>query len=143
MSTAEQSPRTPEEQQLRVLEVLHYALGGITAAFFPFGLYFLYEGWGLMHPPPEERIAYRPGQELLDPVLWGAALVTLGVLWVTLCLMHGGLLAYVGRCIARRRRRLFSVVFSIFDLTYAPLGSALGIYALVVLSRPKVKAMFH
>ena len=135
-----QQQLSADEQQLRVLVWLHYALGGITAVFAPFGAYIVYLGWPLLYPP-EGTGAYR-GPQMFDPLLWGAALVTLGTLWASMCLMHGALLAYVGRCIARRRRRKFSIVFSLFDLTYAPLGTGLAIYALVLLTRPGVKELF-
>jgi hypothetical protein len=65
-----------------------------------------------------------------------------GGILATLSLMHAGLLAYVGRCIARRRRRRFCLIFSTFDLTYLPLGTALGVFALLLLLKPQVKQEF-
>ena len=135
-----QHQESADEQQLRVLAWLHYALAGITALFAPFGAYIVYLGWPLLYPP-EGTGAYR-GPPMFDPLLWGAALVTLGTLWASICVLHAALLAYVGRCIVRRRRRKFSIVFSLCDLTYAPLGTGLAIYALVLLTRPGVKALF-
>jgi hypothetical protein len=106
----------------------------------PVAAYIYYLGWNLLHDPASQQRF--DGPPLLDPLLWGAIWAMVGGSLATLSVVHAIVLVYVGRCIARRRRRLFCLVFSIFDLTYAPLGTALGLFAIVLLSRPVVKAAF-
>jgi hypothetical protein len=48
----------------------------------------------------------------------------------------------VGRCIALRRRRRFCLMFSVFDLTYLPLGTTLSVFALLLLLKPQVQQEF-
>ena len=144
-----------DEKHLRRLATLHYVVGGLTAALCVVGVPLIVVGKSLMNsvggPLPEVvRVAaeiqgVRPQME--DPeirAILGSWLLGGGVIIVVLSLMHGGIIAYVGRCIAKRRRRLFCIMFSIFDLTYIlpPLGTPLSIYALTVLLRGSVKSLF-
>ena len=98
--------------------------------------------WPLTRLSAKEAWDTPPGMELLDPRVLGVLLFALSVVLGALSLMHSWLIAYVGRCIARRKRRLFCLIFSAFDLTYVPFGTMLGAAALVLLSNKRVKAEF-
>jgi len=133
-----------DQHDLRLLAILHYVLGGVTAA--------------LMLPLlPLVWISYRSFEDFNeaaahpavtgsgDITLWGftsavclAAFVSLAVL----CPVHGALLAYIGRSIARRRRRLLCLVFSGLHVINLPFGTALSVFAFLVLRRPSVKESF-
>ncbi len=71
----------------------------------------------------------------------GVVDVVLGIL-VVLFLAKTALLAYSGLCIRKRRHRMLSVVMACLACFNIPLGTALGVFTLVVLSRPSVKAMY-
>jgi hypothetical protein len=130
------------DEALKVLVAAHYVLAAITLAMTPVGIYLAWTGWDLLHPARGEAWTPRPGQELFDPVRWGAALYFAGGALASLSVVHAGLLAYIGRCIARRKRRLLCLIFSAFDMTYVPLGTALGVFALVLLTKEPVKQQF-
>ena len=135
-----ETPDAPFEAELRWLVRLHYLLAVLTAATAPLGGYLFYQGWSLLNDPASAR--HHGGPAILDPLVWGATWAMVGGVLATLSLLHGAILWYVGRLIARRRRRVFCLVFSIFDLTYIPAGAALSLFAIVVLTRPEVKAQF-
>lgn len=144
MTTTDSSP--PNDlvtESLHVLVAAHYVLAFVTALLTPFGLYLAFVGWALLHPARGEAWTPRPGQEIFDPLRWGAVFFMLGGILASLSLLHAALLAYVGRCIARRRRRRFCLAFSAFDLTYVPLGTTLGVFALLLLLKPQVKQEFE
>lgn len=147
---------TRVERHLRILAILHYAAAAVTVCFALSGIPWVAAGRALMHSAggdlPEvfqeaERVMGRQ-PALHDPenrAILGGACLMIGAFLITLSLVHGSVLAYIGRCIARRRRRTLCIAFSIFDLTYLlplPLGTALSIYALAVLLRPSVKLLF-
>jgi hypothetical protein len=134
--------RELHDEALEVLAVAHYVLAAITAAMAPVFVYIAWIGWDLVHPAPGEHWTPRPGQEMIDPLFWGAVLYLSGGAIASLAVIHGGLLAYVGRCLARRRRRLFCLIFSVLDLTYVPLGTVLGVCVLVLLTKERVKQQF-
>jgi disulfide bond formation protein DsbB len=52
-------------------------------------------------------------------------------------------MAYAGRCLAQRRRYLLCMVVAGIACIFMPFGTALGVFTLVVLSRPAVKAAFE
>jgi hypothetical protein len=63
------------------------------------------------------------------------------------CVLGGwtlaGLLIYAGRCLARRTRRLFCLVAAGLGCLFFPLGTVLGVFTFIVLSRPTVRAVFE
>jgi hypothetical protein len=147
---------TAAARHLDILAILHYVVGGVTALFGLIGLPYIPLGYQLMESAqgelPEvfrEAGKYVDIRELEDPenrAIVGAATLTIGVVVTTIGFLHGAILAYIGRCIARRRRRGLVITFSIFDLTYLiplPLGTALSIYALCVLFRRPVVELFR
>jgi hypothetical protein len=129
-------------ESLRLLAVAHYVLAFVTALLTPAGVYLAYVGWSLLHPARGEAWTPEAGQELFDPLRWGAAYFLIGGILASLALLHAGVLVFVGRAIAGRRRRVFCLMFSAFDLTYIPLGTALGVFTLMLLTKPQVKQQF-
>lgn len=163
-ATIRLSPTAPDDpsrertdRQMRLLSIWHYVIGGATALFAAFGAPLIPSGWLLMDsvdgPLPESvRLAAEMQgveEEIGDPeirAIFGAWLVAGGVVIVTLSLLHGAIVAYVGRSIARRRRWRLCVLFSIFDLTYLiplPLGAVLSVFALRLLFRDSVRREFR
>ena len=53
------------------------------------------------------------------------------------------LLLYTGRCIQRRKRHLFCMVMSVLTCLASPLGTVLGIFAIILLIQPEIKAEFE
>ena len=62
--------------------------------------------------------------------------VTLALWGVAACLIVSGL------GLRRRRRRTFSFVIGCISCMSVPLGTVLGVFTIVVLSRPSVKALY-
>lgn len=144
---------------LKMLELFHYIAGGLTALMIPYGAVTALMGWSLLKSGGELPSVFVQAERILEPVygdqlkdlhdpqnlpIVGAAFTAVGVVMVTLGVMHSGLLVYVGRCIARRRRWGFCVGFSIFDLTYLipPVGFLLSVLALGILFRRSVRDEF-
>lgn len=156
MQTAEDD-RARTDRQLRRLAQWHYVVGGVTAFFAVFGAPLIPTGYVLMHgangPLPESvRLAAEMQgveKELADPeirAILGGCLVIAGIVVVALSLLHGAIIAYVGRCISQRRRWRLCVLFSIFDLTYLiplPIGTVLSVVALRLLHREDARRQFR
>src|SRR5690242_19891993 len=102
-----------DQHDLRLLALLHYVLGGVTAAM---ALPMLPYAWISLNAFREFQAAAArpaaPGSPEIEAAGMAAAIaMALWVLLVTLLLAHGAVLAYIGRSIARRRRRLLCLVF--------------------------------
>jgi hypothetical protein len=147
-----------DNRLLRVLVALHYLAAVITACFAFFGWRYIGPGrqmlrnpGGALPPLVAEMVDRSPVLEPFvrqpgDRPLFGAMLLLIGAFVTTLSLVHACALAYIGRCIARRRRRGLCIGFSIFDLTYlfpVPIGAGLGVFALIMLFRPGVVRQFQ
>lgn len=134
-----------DAEHLRLLATLHYVVAGLTAAFSLLGVLYILIGAWLIYGSAElsgevTELLKLPAEE--DPVLLGVVCVIAGAVLAVLCLLHAAVVAWVGRCISRRRRWLLSMIFSVFHLVYFPLGTGLSVFALTVLRRPGVKELF-
>lgn len=122
-----------EEAELQLLARLHYALAILTAICSLIGVPFIWTGAAVM-----QQSAGVSDEAYLAAVLSFSA----GVLWASLCVVHAGVVAYIGRLIRACRRRWLVVVFSVLHLINIPLGTALSIYVFIVLKQDGVKARF-
>ncbi|MBI1901513.1 MAG: hypothetical protein HYS13_10445 [Planctomycetia bacterium] len=139
------------ENTLRRLVRLHYVLAMVTALLALPTVPLFFGGWEVLHNEDQPLSQWAldahhftdrwfPASQ--DAPLKAAWLVAITGVEITLSVAHAVLLFYVGRCIARRRRFVLCVLFSVFNATYVPLGTALSIWTLVVLLKPHVKRLF-
>lgn len=131
-----------DTSQLQVLSVFHYVVAGLTAVFSLFPLIYLLMGVAVIFaaPPP---LAPGEAPPPFDPRLLGWVFVLIGGLGCAAGLVLAGYMAYAGRCLAQRRRYLLCMVVAGVACIFMPFGTALGVFTLVVLSRPAVKAAFQ
>lgn len=132
-----------DANDLRMLAIAHYVLAGLTAAsaaiFIPLAVF----GWRWLQAAKQALAEpAAPGFEPADQMIWGAAVFSTGVVVAALCAVHGGVLVYIGRCLANRRRRTLCLAFSIVHLLNFPLGAVLSVFTFVVLRRPAVRLAF-
>lgn len=126
-----------DQEHLRLLTIAHYAYSAIMALFACFPIIHLAIGVLMVAKPsifgdaknsPPAFIGY------LFAIL-GGAMVLAG--WTLAACSFA-----VGRFLARRKHYLFCLIVSGVNCMMAPFGTALGVFTLIVLLRPEVKAMF-
>lgn len=149
------------DRQLRLLVLAHYVLAAITALKAILGLPLLFPGLSLMQVEPTGATSAPPAwfvsflewlaKQLNNPdlrelahesVAVGALLVFSAAIIILISLVHGVALAYVGRCIARRKSRLTVIIFSWLDIVYLPFGTVLSIFAVRILAKSEARAQF-
>jgi ABC-type transport system involved in multi-copper enzyme maturation permease subunit len=123
-----------DEEHLRMLSILHYVWGGLIGFFSVFGL--LYAIFGVTAMMFAARGHNGP------PVLVGAMFLLFGLLFVLICGTISALTIWVGRNLSQRKRYTLCFVMACISCASFPLGTALGVFTLVVLLRPSVKQMF-
>jgi hypothetical protein len=130
-----------DANDLRLLAIAHYVLAGLTASaaalFVPLALV----GWQWLESG-KAALAAPAGTDASDQAIAGAVTFSTGVAVAALCLVHGGVLVYIGRCLARRRRRTLCLVFSAVHSINLPLGALLSVFTFLVLKRPAVREAF-
>lgn len=125
---------------LRLLAIFHYVVAGLTAVFSLFPL--IHVGIGLGMVTGALPMHGANGNPADDPRMFGWLFVVIGG-FVILCGMTlAGFMAYAGRCLAQRRRHTLCVVVAALCCMSVPVGTVLGVFSLLVLMRPSVKAAF-
>ena len=131
-----------DTSQLQLLSVFHYVVAGLTALFSLFPVIYLLMGLAVIFAAPTP-LAPGEAPPPFDPRLIGWVFVLIGGLGCAAGLVLAGYMAYAGRCLAQRRRYLLCMVVAGIACIFMPFGTALGVFTLVVLSRPAVKAAFE
>ena len=124
-----------DEEHLKILSICYYVWGGLTACFSCFG--FLYVIIGII-----AMVARTQGHDG-PPAVVGALFTVIGGIVVLLGATVGGLTIWAGRNLAQRKRHTFCFVMACISCLSIPLGTALGVFTIIVLQRPTVKAMFE
>jgi amino acid transporter len=128
-----------DEQQLKLLSILHYVMAGLMALFACFPIvHFVLGGMMLVLPFASSDPAAGAPPAIVGGMfmLIAGAFMVLGWAWVA-CLV------VAARSLAQRRRRVFCmVVGGMMAATCVPLGTMLGIFTIIVLQRPSVTQAF-
>jgi hypothetical protein len=126
-----------DQEQLRLLTIFHYLYAGMVAFFACFPIIHLVIGVLLLTNPG----AFGKGNNAPPPIvgylfaIMGGAFVLGGWAIATCSFL-------VGRSLARRTRYMFCIIVSALNCIFVPIGTALGIFTIMVLQRPAVKILF-
>ncbi len=127
--------RNPDEENLRLLAILHYVLGGLGVLCSGFPLIYVAIGIALISSAKEEQA------KMVGPIF-----AIFGGVVTVLLILFSALVIYSGRCLAGHRNRMLSLVvagISCVNVLNFPLGMALGIFTMIVLFRPSVQALYE
>jgi hypothetical protein len=137
-----QPPRkeTVDDEQLRLLAIFHYIVGGLILLFSCFAIFYIAFGLVMAINPellePPNKKGERP------PEFFGYLFAAFGSCFLLIGWILGSLTIYSGRCLQHRRRRLFTLVVAGLNCAWVPVGTALGVFTFVVLFRPSVKELY-
>ncbi len=123
-----------DADHLRLMEIGHYVLGGLAALVGCFPLIHLAIGVGLL----TGGISVNDG----DAAVVGGVFVAVAIVIILIAWSLAACMIAAGRSIKKRRRHTFCQAVAVASCLWMPLGTALGVFSLVVLNRPTVKAMF-
>jgi hypothetical protein len=118
-----------DASHLNTLAVLHYVWGGLILLFSPLGLLYVGIGIALLFSKNEAAFV-------------GILMSLLGLVMTAMIVAMGVLNILSGRGMRQRRRQVLSIVMAALNCMSFPLGTALGVFTLIVVLRPSVKAMY-
>jgi hypothetical protein len=127
-----------DRQHLDLLGVFHYVVAALGALFSLFPVIHLVIGIAMVSGHLSG--AHKPGEP--DPALFGWFFVGIAALMIVFGLTFSALLAYAGRCLRQRRRYTFCLVMAAISCAFMPFGTVLGIFTLIVLTKPSAKSLF-
>ncbi|AAM37805.1 membrane protein [Xanthomonas phaseoli pv. phaseoli] len=135
------SASTDDLQHLKLLSIFHYVLAGLTGLFSLIPLIHLFMGLAIVtgRLPMKDSTGQTAPQEIQ---LFGWVFVIIAAMLILGGLTMAGFMAYAGRCIAQRRRHLLCLIVAGISCSFMPFGTVLGVFTLVTLLRPQVKALF-
>jgi hypothetical protein len=125
-----------DEEHLRLLATFHYVLAGIAALFALFPIVHFVIGTAMV------ASASRRGQGVSLEQWMGWFFVLMSILMIVGGLAFAACLAIAGRCIAHRRRYTFCLVMAGIACLFFPVGTVLGVFTIVVLTRDSVRSLF-
>jgi len=128
------------EEHLKLLAIFHYVVGGIAALFSCFPL--LYLGVGILFvASPHFMTEGQKGPP--PPAALGYIFIAIGAFFALLGWSAAIATILSGRNIARRRKRMFSVVMGAILCMFMPFGTVLGIFTVIVLTKDSVTRLYE
>ncbi len=134
--------RTRDEQHLTRLVIAYYVLAGLTLLFGCAGVLYMAFGVGMIFLS-EDLVASDPNAPPPGVIqLIGGVLAAVGVVIALLQFVSAVLLTMTARFISMRQYRTFCLVTAGLTCLSVPLGTALGVYTFVILTRPDIIERF-
>jgi hypothetical protein len=131
--------RFRDNEHLRLLSICHFVVGGFAALMLPFlGVHFLfaYSMFTLMPfiAGPNQNV---PPPEIFQALFWIYPIVGL------FCTTGAALNLLCGWFLLQKTHRIFSFVVAWLDCLWLPWGTVLGVFTILVLTRPSVQRMYE
>lgn len=121
-------------EHLRLLSIFHYIVAAMTGLFSLFPVIHLVVGIAM--------ITGRMDANDQEARFAGWFFVAFASVFIACGMTLAGFIAYAGRCLQRRRRHMLCLVVAALACMIMPFGTVLGVFTLVTLVKPQVKAMF-
>ena len=135
--TPQPPPPQPNLEHLRLLSIFHYVLGGLTGLFslipimhVSIGIAMVSGAFGSSSGPP-------------PPPFMGWFFIAIGGTVILLGETLAICTILAGRYISTRQAWMFCIVVAAINCLHMPLGTALGVFSIVVLIRPEIKQLFE
>jgi|SRR5579862_3530894 len=121
---------------LRLLSIFHYIVGALAAFFGCFPCIYIGIGIAIVAGAMDDTDKAPP------PPFVGFVLIAVGALIIALAWAFAFCLILAGHSLSRRRHYWFCFVMGCIECAFSPFGTVLGVFTIIVLLRPTVKAMF-
>ncbi|MEG2803617.1 hypothetical protein [Stenotrophomonas sp.] len=133
-------PAPDDLAQLRLLSVFHYVMAALFALGALFPLIYLVLGIAVLcgAMPVDSSTASSPA----EIQLLGTVFTVLGGLGVLAMIAMAGLIGHAAGCLARQQRHTLCLIAAGLCCMSVPLGTVLGVFTLIVLSRTSVRERF-
>ncbi len=142
--TVEEYQASQEADQLRILAILKTIYGALifvgsifVVAYFAF--------MGVMFSSFATTTRSGPGAATRPdaiPPAFGSIFLVVGIIVMIILWALGGIAVYSGKCIRERRNWTLVMVSACLNCLHMPLGTALGVYTIIVINKPSVRAQF-
>ena len=123
-------------EHLRLLSIFHYALAALIGCVSLIPVFHLLIGLAMAN-------GWMDFEHDAPPAFVGWLLAGFAGCFILLGLTYAVCLVIAGRSLAQHRSWIFCMVIAGISCTVMPVGTALGIFTMIVLNRPSVRALFE
>lgn len=128
-----------DSDHLRLLSIFHYVVAGMQVLVACFPIIHFLVGAAIVFFPEK----FPDGKDGDPATVVGVFFMAFAGAWILVGLTVATCTVIAGRNLARRRRYMFCLVIAAIDAaTCMPFGTVLGVFTIIVLLRPTVKAAF-
>ena len=124
-------------EHVRLLAIFHYVLAGITALFACCPLIHVTVGIVMAFFP--EKFASH-GQQ--PPAFMGWFFIVIGGMFILAGWALAVCILFAGKFLSRKIHYHYCLVIACIECAFAPFGVILGVFSIIILMRPSVKALF-
>ncbi len=129
-----------DAEHLKLLSIFYYISGALSCLGCFLGIF--YAGMGLMIPKMAATAPRSPGTAPFpEEMTWMFFLIGIVIIVISLAMAVGSFLT--ARWLSARRNKTFCMVVAGISCINFPLGTALGVFTFIVLSRPSVTHLFE
>jgi len=125
-----------DENHLRLLSIFYYVVAAFAGFFSCIPFIHIAIGIAIVSG------AFDPVSGDAPPAFLGWIFIIIGIFIVIICAVFTVMLIVTGRFLAARKHHTFCTVMAGISCIFMPFGTVLGIFTIIVLSRPQVKAIF-
>ena len=137
IATGSLQPVAQDEEHLRLLSIFHYVCAGLAAFFACIPIIHLVLGLAMLISPQ----IFGPAKDQ-PPAFVGLILVVIAGIAILFGWAFAICLAYAGRCLGQRKNYTFCLVMAGVACMFMPFGTILGVFSIITLVKPTVKALF-
>jgi hypothetical protein len=127
-----------DAEYLRLLAIFHYVYAAMTALFGCFPIFHL--GFGILALSgvvPAQNPSEAQELRMIGGIFTALGSIAMFGMWTC-----GALFAWAGRRLAQRRSYTFCFIIACLLCMFMPLGTILGVFTILLLVQPRVKAVF-
>jgi hypothetical protein len=127
-----------DQEQLRLLSIFHYVVGGLLGLFACLPFLHVILGIAVVTGALPEK----PNESEFPPIL-GWVFIVVGSLVILTGWTLAAAVVVAGRSLARHRYYTFCLIVAAIECLFVPFGTVLGVFTIVVLVRPSVRQLFE
>ena len=126
-----------DKRNVRLLGIFHYVMGGLTALFACLPFIHLFIGIAILTKGLTENPSGNLSPELVGWIFILIAVFVILAGWTLAILM-----ILAGRKLSKFRSRTFCLVIGAIECMIFPIGTILGVFTLILLTKDSVKELF-